>query len=210
MYSKYLKRMLDILFSFIALVVLSPLMMLLAALIRIAIGAPVIFVQERPGKNERIFKLHKFRTMTNETDATGRLLPDSDRLTSLGRILRKTSLDELPELWDILLGNMSFIGPRPLLISYLPYYTVDERMRHNVRPGLTGLAQVKGRNGLSWDERLKEDARYVQSITFGRDFRIFWSTVFMMLRIGSGVSDDTSKTEGNFAKIRQMQAVSKE
>lgn len=205
MYERYIKRLLDILLSLTALILLFPIMVVLSVIIRLWIGNPVVFVQERPGKDEKIFRLRKFRTMTNDTGMDGKLLPDCDRLTVLGRTLRKTSLDELPELWNILIGDMSFIGPRPLLVSYLPYYSNEERKRHCVRPGLTGLAQISGRNALSWDDRLKADVQYVQDITFKQDFRIFWMTVFQVLRIGKGVSDDTAKTEGNFAQIRQAQ-----
>lgn len=210
MYEKFGKRVCDTILSVVALLFLSPVMMILAVVIRVALGSPVVFAQERPGKDEKTFKLYKFRTMTQKTGEDGKLLPDCDRLTSIGRFLRKTSLDELPELWNILTGDMSFIGPRPLLVSYLPYYSEEERMRHKVRPGLTGLAQIRGRNNLSWDDRLKADVEYIHTISFWLDFRVFWLTVFQVLRMGSGVSEDTAKTEGNFAQIRQARAAGKE
>ena len=156
MYRHFIKRLLDIVLSGIALVILSPVYLILAIMIRVKLGSPVIFHQERPGKDEKIFTLCKFRTMTDERDENGNLLPDNKRLTKFGKLLRATSLDELPELWNIFKGDMSIIGPRPLLVSYLPYYTKEEQLRHTVRPGLTGLAQVSGRNYLDWDNRLKK------------------------------------------------------
>jgi len=167
MYRLFIKRLLDIVISGVALLVLSPVYLVLAFLIRVKLGSPVIFHQERPGKDEKIFTLCKFRTMTDERDENGNLLPDNVRLTKFGKLLRSASLDELPELWNIFIGDMSLIGPRPLLVSYLPYYTEEEKLRHTVRPGLTGLAQVSGRNFLDWDNRLKKDVEYVKkSIVF--------------------------------------------
>ena len=182
MYKKYLKRIFDFIISLFALVVLSPLMIILAVLIKIKLGSPVIFKQERPGKNEKIFTLYKFRTMTDKRDENGNLLPDEQRINRFGNFLRKTSLDELPELFCILIGSMSFVGPRPLLVRYLPYYTEEEHHRHDVRPGLTGLAQVRGRNNLIWDERFKIDLEYVNNISFIMDIKIFFLTIKQVLK----------------------------
>ena len=202
MYRKYIKRLLDIVISLVALVVLSPVLLVLAILVRCKLGAPVIFHQERPGYHEKIFKLCKFRTMTDERDEEGNLLPDSVRLTKFGRILRATSLDELPELWNILKGDMSIIGPRPLLISYLPYYTEEERLRHTVRPGLTWLAQVSGRNLLDWDKRFATDVTYVKNLTFAMDVKIFFLTIKKVF-VREDIEVDTNQVEGNFAEIRK-------
>ena len=202
MYAKYIKRLLDIVISFTALIVLSPVLLIVALLVRIKLGSPVIFHQERPGFNEKIFKLCKFRTMTDERDENGNLLPDSVRLTKFGRMLRATSLDELPELWNILKGDMSIIGPRPLLVSYLPYYTEEEKLRHTVRPGLTGLAQVSGRNLLDWDKRFATDVEYVRNLTFAMDVRIFFLTI-MKVFVRENIEVDTNQVEGNFAEIRK-------
>lgn len=161
-YKKFGKRFLDLLLSTLAIVILSPVLLVVAILVRIKLGSPVLFHQERPGRNEKIFTLCKFRTMTDKRDEKGNLLPDADRLTKFGKLLRATSLDELPELFNIWKGDMSIIGPRPLLVSYLPWYTEEERLRHTVRPGLTGLAQVSGRNFLDWDSRLSKDVEYVK------------------------------------------------
>ena len=202
MYRNYIKRLLDIVISLVALIVLSPVLLIVAILVRCKLGSPVIFYQERPGYNEKIFKLCKFRTMTDERDEEGNLLPDSVRLTKFGRILRTTSLDELPELWNILKGDMSMIGPRPLLISYLPYYTEEERLRHTVRPGLTGLAQVRGRNLLDWDKRFATDVEYVRNLTFAMDVKIFFLTIKKVF-VREDIEVDTNKVEGNFAEIRK-------
>ena len=199
---KPIKRLLDIVISLVALVVLSPVLLVLAILVRCKLGAPVIFHQERPGYHEKIFKLCKFRTMTDERDEEGNLLPDYVRLTKFGRILRATSLDELPELWNILKGDMSIIGPRPLLISYLPYYTEEERLRHTVRPGLTGLAQVSGRNLLDWDKRFATDVTYVKNLTFAMDVKIFFLTIKKVF-VREDIEVDTNQVEGNFAEIRK-------
>lgn len=203
MYKHFVKRLLDIVISGVALVLLSPLFLILAVLIRYKLGSPVIFHQNRPGKDKKIFNLCKFRTMTDEKDSNGDLLPDDKRLTSLGRILRSTSLDELPELWNIFKGDMSIIGPRPLLVSYLPYYTEEEQLRHTVRPGLTGLAQVNGRNFIDWDKRLKKDVEYVRNLTFLMDISIIWKTVKVVF-VKENVAQDTNAAEGNFARIRQQ------
>ena len=176
-YEKYFKRPLDFIFALLLLIVLSPILLITAILVRIKLGSPVIFQQWRPGKDEKIFKLYKFRTMTDARNKKGKLLPDEKRLTKFGRLLRSTSLDELPELFNILKGDMSFIGPRPLLIRYIPYYTTKEHHRHDIRPGLTGLSQINGRNLLEWNERLKMDTSYANKITFKNDFKIILKTV---------------------------------
>lgn len=195
MYQKYIKRLLDMILSLIALIVLSPVFLVVAVLVRIKLGSPVIFHQKRPGYQEKIFKLCKFRTMTEAKDAEGNLLPDAERLTPFGNFLRKTSLDELPELWNILKGDMSIVGPRPLLVGYLPYYTKKEQLRHSVRPGLTGLAQVSGRNFVAWDERLAKDVEYVQNISFLTDIKILWKTVMVVLK-KDDVAVETDSVEG--------------
>ncbi|MBO4988586.1 MAG: sugar transferase [Lachnospiraceae bacterium] len=202
MYRLFIKRLLDIVISGVALIVLSPVYLILAILIRVKLGSPVIFHQERPGKNEKIFTLCKFRTMTDERDENGNLLPDNVRLTKFGKLLRSASLDELPELWNIFKGDMSLIGPRPLLVSYLPYYTEEEKLRHTVRPGLTGLAQVSGRNFLDWDNRLKKDVEYVKNLSFLMDLKIIFLTVKVVF-VKENVAEDTNFVEGNFAEIRK-------
>ena len=202
-YSQYIKRLLDIMFSLVFIVLFFWLYLILALLVRSKLGSPVLFKQLRPGKDEKIFDMYKFRTMTDERDADGKLLPDADRLTRFGRFLRKTSLDELPEIFCILKGDMSFIGPRPLLVEYLPYYTERERLRHTVRPGLTGLAQASGRNTVDWDTRFEYDVKYVENLSFIMDMRVIVMTVKTVLGHTDQVADDTGKVEGNFAKIRQ-------
>lgn len=203
MYKNCVKRCLDLLLSLCGILVLSPVLLALCALVRVKLGSPVLFRQERPGKNERIFTLCKFRTMTDEKDENGDLLPDAVRLTKFGRFLRATSLDELPELFNILKGDMSIIGPRPLLVSYLPYYSEREKLRHSVRPGLTGLAQVSGRNFLDWDRRLEKDVEYVENLSFGMDVKVLWMTVQTVLGHSEEVAEDTNAVEGNFAQIRR-------
>ena len=200
-YEKYTKRLLDVLLSGLALIVLSPLLAVTAVLVRVKLGSPVFFCQERPGKDEQIFKLHKFRTMTDARDENGDLLPDKDRLTPFGKALRATSIDELPELWDIFRGKMSIVGPRPLLVEYLPYYTENEHHRHDVRPGLTGLAQVNGRNMLTWEQKFAYDMKYVHHICFCEDIKILFSTIGKVLD-KSGVQVNTQSSEGNLARIR--------
>ncbi|HCD5957182.1 TPA: sugar transferase, partial [Enterococcus faecium] len=175
-YQLFGKRILDILLSGIALIVLSPIILIVGFLVRIKLGSPIIFKQERPGKSEKIFSMYKFRTMTDERDHNGEYLPDEIRLTKFGKILRATSLDELPELWNILKGDMSIVGPRPLLVEYLPLYSEKQRKRHNVRPGLTGLAQVNGRNAISWEEKFDLDVYYVDKISFFNDLIIIIQT----------------------------------
>lgn len=176
-YAKYIKRVLDIVLSLVGIVLLSPMMLIIAILVRVKLGSPVVFRQMRPGKDEKIFALYKFRTMTEERDREGKLLPDEERLTGFGKKLRSSSLDELPELINILKGEMSIVGPRPLLVEYLPYYTKEERHRHDVRPGLTGLAQVEGRNVMSWDKRFATDIFYINHISFLTDLRIIQKTI---------------------------------
>lgn len=182
MYAKYFKRILDFLLSLIALIVLSPILIIIAILVRVKLGSPVIFKQQRPGKNEKIFTLYKFRSMTDKRDENGNLLPDSERLTKFGKALRSTSLDELPELFNILKGDMAIVGPRPLLVEYLPLYNEEQKQRHNVRPGLTGLAQVNGRNTISWEEKFNEDINYVKNITFKGDIKIILKTIIKVFK----------------------------
>lgn len=203
MYKKYVKRCLDFILSLCGIIVLSPVLIILAVLVRVKLGSPILFHQERPGRDEKIFTLCKFRTMTDARDEKGVLLPDSVRLTKFGKFLRATSLDELPELFNILKGDMSIIGPRPLLVSYLPYYTERERLRHSVRPGLTGLAQVSGRNFIDWDRRFQKDVEYVEHLTFGMDLKVLWMTVQTVLGHTDEVAEDTNAAEGNFAEIRK-------
>ena len=203
MYRRFIKRWLDFVLSFIGIVVLSPVLIVLAALVRIKLGSPVLFRQERPGRDEKIFTLCKFRTMTDKKDGEGKLLPDGERLTKFGKLLRAASLDELPELFNILKGDMSIIGPRPLLVSYLPYYTEEEKLRHKVRPGLTGLAQVSGRNFIDWDKRKEKDVEYVKNLSFFMDIKVLWMTVMTVLGHSDEVAEDTNAVEGNFAQIRQ-------
>ena len=193
LYEKYIKRLLDILLSGLALIILSPLLLVTAILVRIKLGSPVIFCQERPGKNEKIFRLHKFRSMSDARDANGELLPDEERLTRFGRILRSLSIDELPELWDIFIGNMSIVGPRPLLVEYLPLYNEKQRRRHEVRPGLTGLAQVNGRNLTTWEKRFEYDVEYVDNLSFLLDVKIVLMTVRCVLS-RKGISAEGSAT----------------
>ena len=172
MYQKFFKRLLDIIISLIGIICFSPILLIIYILVLLFMGYPAIFKQPRPGKNEKIFNLYKFRTMTNKKDKNGKLLPDDKRLPKFGKILRKTSLDELPELFNILFGQMSFIGPRPLLVEYLDYYTEKEHHRHDVTPGLTGWAQVNGRNLVNWDKKFKLDLEYVNNVTFKMDIKI--------------------------------------
>ncbi len=203
MYRNCMKRCLDFLLSLCGLILLSPVLLILAVLVRVKLGSPVLFKQERPGRNEKIFTLCKFRTMTDEKDEKGNLLPDAVRLTKFGKFLRGTSLDELPELLNILKGDMSIVGPRPLLVSYLPYYSERERLRHSVRPGLTGLAQVSGRNYIDWDRRLAKDVEYVENLSFRMDMKVLWMTVQTVLGHTEEVAQDTNAVEGNFAEIRR-------
>ena len=202
-YEKYFKRPIDVVCGLAALLVFWWLYVIVAILVRIKLGSPVLFTQERPGKNEKIFKLYKFRTMTDARDENGELLPDEKRLTKFGKSLRATSLDELPEVFNILKGEMSVVGPRPLTIQYLPYYSEKERHRHDVRPGLSGLAQVNGRNFSTWDHRLALDVQYVKKITFVGDMRIIFQTVLKFIK-KEDIAVDTNKVEPNFAEERRV------
>lgn len=197
MYAKYFKRLIDFVLSLAAIIVLSPVLLILTVLGAIKMKGNPFFTQQRPGKNEKIFKLIKFRTMTCEKDAQGNLLPDAQRLTRYGKVLRSTSLDELPELFNILIGNMSIVGPRPLLVKYLPRYNAEQRHRHDVRPGLTGHAQVNGRNAINWEEKFKLDVEYVRNVTFFGDMKIIWQTVMSVLK-REGISSETSATMEEF------------
>ncbi|MBQ6169197.1 MAG: sugar transferase [Ruminococcus sp.] len=202
MYAKCFKRVFDFILSLGAIIVLSPILILLTAVGAVAMGGNPFFTQKRPGKHEKIFRLIKFRTMNNKKDKHGKLLPDEKRLTRYGKWLRSTSLDELPELFNILRGDMAIIGPRPLLVEYLPYYKKNERHRHDVRPGLTGWAQVHGRNFVNWDDRLSYDCYYVRHISFMLDAKIVLMTIKTVLG-RSNVASDTAKAEGNLADIRR-------
>ncbi len=204
MYRNGIKRFLDFMLSLMGIIVLSPVLLVLWILVRVKLGSPVLFHQERPGRYEKIFKLYKFRSMTDERDAEGNLLPDEVRLTKFGRILRSTSLDELPELFNILKGDMSLIGPRPLLVRYLPYYTQEERHRHDVRPGLTGLAQVNGRNALGWEDRFRYDLYYVEHLGFLMDLKIIGMTAGKVLK-RSGTLSGADQTVADFDEYRKGQ-----
>jgi len=197
-YEFMFKRPIDILLSLLIIIIIFWVYILLAILIKIKLGSPVIFKQPRPGKNEKIFNLYKFRTMTNEKDENGNLLPDEQRLTSFGKWLRKTSLDEIPEFFNILFGSMSLVGPRPLLIKYLPLYSEEQRRRHEVRPGLSGYAQVNGRNAISWSDRFKLDVEYVDNITFIGDFKIVRDTFKKAIFKHDNISSETSVTMEDF------------
>lgn len=201
-YERFFKRPIDIICSLLAIIVFSWLYIIVAILVRVKLGSPVLFKQDRPGKDEKIFKLYKFRTMTDAKDENGNLLPDEVRLTKFGKMLRATSLDELPEAFNILKGDMSVVGPRPLLVSYLPYYTEEEKRRHDVRPGLTGLAQVNGRNFVDWDHRLQFDIQYVQKISFMGDIKIIINTALKFVK-KEDIAVDTNKVEPNFAEERK-------
>ncbi|MEN1762022.1 sugar transferase [Anoxynatronum sibiricum] len=181
-YRRFLKRPMDFILSLMAIIALSPVLIIIAIFVRLKLGSPVLFKQKRPGLNEKIFTMYKFRTMTDEKDENGELLPDSVRLTKFGRMLRSTSLDELPELFNILKGDMSIVGPRPLAVQYLPYYTENERLRHSVRPGLSGLAQINGRNTATWEERFSHDIRYIKTISFACDLSIIIKTTLKAVK----------------------------
>ena len=197
MYQKCIKRALDFVFALLACIILSPIMLIVAILVRVKLGSPILFKQQRPGKNEKIFNMYKFRTMTDERDDNGELCSDEIRLTEFGKKLRSTSLDELPELFNILLGDMSIVGPRPLLVKYLPLYNDEQRKRHNVRPGFTGLAQVNGRNSISWEEKFKWDIEYVKNISFIGDLRIILKTFSVVLK-KEGINSDSAVTMEEF------------
>lgn len=190
---KYIKRILDIISSLLAIIILSPLLAVTAVLVKTKLGSPVLFKQERPGKDEKIFTLMKFRTMTDERDENGELLPDDIRLTKFGKFLRSTSIDELPELFNILKGDMSVIGPRPLLVEYIPRYNEHQHRRHEVRPGLSGWAQVNGRNSISWEEKFDLDVEYVDNYSFAMDVKILFMTILNVLK-KEGISSETSAT----------------
>lgn len=192
-YEKFIKRPQDLFLSISALIVLSPILLIVAIFVRTKLGSPIIFTQDRPGKNEKIFKMYKFRTMTDERDENGDLLPDSVRLTKFGKILRATSLDELPELWNIVRGDMSVIGPRPLLVSYLDLYNEHQKRRHEVRPGLSGYAQVNGRNAISWEDKFNLDVEYVDNISFIEDWKIIFKTIKKVF-VKEGISSGSSVT----------------
>ncbi|HBN16904.1 MAG TPA: sugar transferase [Akkermansia sp.] len=196
-YEAVIKRPLDIMIVAMAFVPLLPVMGIIALLVRFKLGSPVLFKQERPGLDEKIFTLYKFRTMTDEIDENGEFLPDEKRLTKFGKMLRSTSLDELPELFNILRDDMSLVGPRPLLVEYLPRYSKEQKQRHDVKPGLTGLAQVSGRNGISWEEKFADDVRYAEKITFLGDVRVLLKTVEAVLK-KEGISSATSATMEEF------------
>ena len=197
MYRKYIKRALDIICALLALTVFCWLYLLIAVLVRIKLGKPVIFKQQRPGKGEKIFTLYKFRSMKDTRDENGELLPDGERLTRFGRTLRSLSLDELPEAWNILKGDMSVVGPRPLLVEYLPLYSEEQKRRHEVRPGLTGLAQINGRNAITWEDKFKLDISYVENLNFWLDLRIICTTVTKVFS-RSGISSPTNATMESF------------
>lgn len=205
MYRKFLKRFLDIIISLIFILCFWWLYIVIAILVKMKLGSPVLFKQDRPGLNEKIFKMYKFRTMTDEKDKNGILLSDAERLTKFGKFLRSTSLDEIPEFFNILRGDMSLIGPRPLLVEYLNYYTDDEKKRHNVRPGISGWAQVNGRNSLSWEEKFKYDIEYVEKLSFLFDFKIVLLTIKKVLK-REDISDFKEENkEIDFDKYREME-----
>ena len=205
-YEKYIKRLMDIVLSGGALIVLSPVLLVTAILVRTKLGSPVIFCQERPGKDEKVFKLYKFRSMTDQRDACGNLLPDEVRLTKFGKLLRSTSLDELPELWNILRGDMSIVGPRPLLVRYLPRYNEEQKHRHDVRPGLTGWAQVNGRNAISWEEKFRLDVWYVENLSFWVDMKTIFLTVKKVF-CREGISSETAATMEEFMGTKECDHV---
>lgn len=201
-YERYIKRPLDFVLSFIALIILSPILLITAILVRTKLGSPVIFKQERPGLNGEIFNMYKFRTMTDARDEYGNLLPDDERLTDFGKKLRSTSLDELPEFWNIVRGDMSLIGPRPLLVKYLSRYNAHQARRHEVRPGVTGYAQVNGRNSITWEKKFDLDVEYVDNVTFAGDLKIIFKTIKTVL-MRDGINSDNSVTMEEFAGSKE-------
>lgn len=203
MYQKYIKRLLDFVLSLGAIICLSPVYLVVAFLVRVKLGSPVLFTQDRPGKDGKIFKMYKFRTMTDARDAEGNLLPDDVRLTKFGRTLRATSLDELPELLNILKGDMSIVGPRPLLVRYLERYNEEQKHRHDVLPGLTGLAQVNGRNAISWEDKFRYDVEYTKNVTFVGDVKIILKTVAKVFK-KEGISSGTSVTMEEFMGTKEQ------
>lgn len=204
MYKKYFKRLVDVACSLAAIIVFSWLYIIVAILVRVKLGSPVIFKQARPGKDGKIFNLYKFRTMTDAKDEKGELLPDDVRLTKFGKLLRKTSLDELPEAFNILKGDMSVVGPRPLLVKYLPLYNDHQKRRHEVRPGLSGLAQVNGRNALTWEEKFDWDVKYVDNITFLGDVKIILKTVISAFVKSEGISQEGQATMSEFTGTKEQ------
>ena len=206
MYRRFMKRFLDIVLSACALIVLSPVLLITAILVRIKLGSPVIFRQARPGKDEKIFHLYKFRTMTDQRDTHGDLLPDEVRLTAFGKKLRASSLDELPELWNILKGDMSIVGPRPLLVKYLPLYNDEQRHRHNVLPGLTGWAQIHGRNNITWEDKFRYDIWYVHNLSFVLDMKIVLLTVKKVF-CQEGISSEDSATMEAFTGTKENEDI---
>ncbi|WP_298537844.1 sugar transferase [uncultured Algibacter sp.] len=203
-YKITLKPILDFSISFLAIIVLSPIIVIATILLALANNGKPFFIQKRPGKNERIFNIIKFKTMTDKKDSNGNLLPDSDRITSIGKIIRKTSIDEIPQLFNVLKGDMSIIGPRPLLPRYLPYYTNEERKRHHVKPGITGLAQVNGRNFIDWEPRLKLDVKYVDTVSLKVDFNIFLKTIYKVLA-SEDVAVDATKSQPYLDELRRKE-----
>lgn len=202
MYEKYIKRPQDFVLSLLAIIVLSPVLLIVAVLVRIKLGSPVIFKQDRPGLDKKIFKMYKFRTMTDERDDNGELLPDEMRLTKFGKLLRATSLDELPELFNILKGDMSIIGPRPLLVQYLPLYNEHQNRRHEVRAGLSGLAQVSGRNSISWEDKFDLDVEYIDNLSFITDWKIIFLTIRKVF-VREGINSETAATMEPFKGIKK-------
>lgn len=205
-YDKYIKRIIDFLLSLIGIIILSPVLLIVSIMVRTKLGSPILFKQERPGLNGKIFKMYKFRTMTNETDENGELLPDEVRLTKFGKFLRASSLDELPEIFNILKGDMSIVGPRPLLVKYLPLYSERQSHRHDVRPGLTGYAQVNGRNAISWEEKFELDIFYVNNSCFMVDLMIFFKTIKKVFD-REGISSGTCVTMEEFKGSREAEEV---
>ena len=196
-YDRYIKRCIDFVLALVAIILLSPVLLIIAALVRVKLGSPVIFSQKRPGLNEKIFTMYKFRTMTDERDENGELMPDEVRLTRFGKLLRSTSLDELPELVNILKGDMSVVGPRPLLVQYLPRYNEEQKRRHLVRPGITGYAQVNGRNSISWEEKFALDVEYVERISLGFDIGVFVKTIKTVF-VREGINSENNATMEDF------------
>lgn len=205
-YGRFLKRAMDFILSLIAIVILSPILLVVALLVRVKLGSPVLFKQKRPGLNENIFMMYKFRTMTDERDEHGELLPDNVRLTRFGRLLRSTSLDELPELFNILRGDMSIVGPRPLLVQYLPIYNDHQKRRHEVRPGLSGLAQVNGRNAISWENKFDLDVEYVDNVSFIGDWKIIFLTIKKVF-VREGINSEVAATMEPFKGSNQKERI---
>ncbi|MCT4478542.1 sugar transferase [Peribacillus frigoritolerans] len=206
MYRRFIKRAMDFILSLIAIVVLSPILLVVALLVRVKLGSPVLFKQKRPGLNEDVFLMYKFRTMTDERDEHGELLPDNVRLTRFGRLLRSTSLDELPELFNILRGDMSIVGPRPLLVQYLPIYNDHQKRRHEVRPGLSGLAQVNGRNAISWENKFDLDVEYVDNVSFIGDWKIIFLTIKKVF-VREGINSEVAATMEPFKGTNQKERI---